>query len=81
MSAAERLTADSLVGKALSSVSMRHMFEQIFCMSFIMSDRRTESRSWMSPRQRRAEEVEGDQDCFLMFLTGGGSCQRTCVSR
>ena len=30
-------------------MSVRHMFEQILYMSFVKSDRRTESRSWMGP--------------------------------
>ena len=49
LSAVERPMADSLMGRALSGLSVKHMFEQIFCMSFVWSDRLAESRSWMSP--------------------------------
>ena len=51
-----------LGGKGAVGLSVKHMFEQIFCMSFMLNDRRTESHSWMSTSPKeRAEDVEGDQ--------------------
>ena len=44
--------ADSLAGKVLSGLSVKHMFELIFGMSLMLSKMRAESRSWMSPCQR-----------------------------
>ena len=53
--------ADSLIGWALSGLSVNRVFEQIPCMSFVKSDRRRESRSWMSPspkdRGKRLKEI------------------------
>ena len=40
--------ADSVMGRALWGLSMKHKFEMIFWMSSVLSDKRTESRSWMS---------------------------------
>ena len=40
LSAVERLVADSLMGRALSGLSMKYVFEQISCMSFVLSGRR-----------------------------------------
>ena len=40
---------DSSVGRVLSSLSVMQMFDQILRTSFVWSDRRTESRSCMSP--------------------------------
>ena len=61
MSAVERLMADSLMTRTPSVLIVKHMFEQIFCMSFVLSDRRTESRSWMSPApkdgRKRSKEI------------------------
>ena len=41
-----------------------HMFEQIFYMTFVWSDRRMESRSWMSPapkdERKRTKEIRHD---------------------
>ena len=36
-------------GRGAVGLSMMHMFDQIVCMLFVLSDRRPESRSWMSP--------------------------------
>ena len=50
--AVERPMEDSWMSRALSGLRVKHMFEQILCMSFMESDRGTESRSWMSRVQR-----------------------------
>ena len=75
------MMADSLMGRALSDLSMKHMFEQIPCMSLVLSDKWTESRSWMRPPkdgQKRSNEI---RHRLFMFLTGGGSCTRSVASR
>ena len=49
-------------------MSVKHMFEQIFCMSFMKSERRTESRSWMSPspkeERKRSMEINTASSCL-----------------
>ena len=45
-----------------------HKFEQILGMSFVWSEKRTETRSWMSPSPKDEEEVEGDQTQTLHVL-------------
>ena len=68
-----------LDGQGAVGLSVKHMFEQIFSMSFVLSDRRTESRSWTSPSpkdgRKRSKEIKQG---FFMFFTCGGSCPRTC---
>ena len=58
------------VGRALSGLSVKPMFELIFGMSFVKSDRRTESRSWMSmsPKDGRKRSKETRRG-FFTFLT------------
>ena len=59
--AVERPMEDSWMSMALSGLSVKHMFEQILCMSLVLGDRGTESRSWMSllPKdgQKRLKEI------------------------
>ena len=78
MSAVERLMADSLMTRALSVLIVKHMFKQIFCMSFVLSDRLAESRLWMSPSpkdwRKRYKEIRHG----FMFLNCGGSFPKTC---
>ena len=82
LSAVERMMADSLMRMTQSGLSMEDVFEQISCMSFVWSDRKTESRSWMStlPKDgwKRSKEVRHG---FFMFLTCGGSCTMSVASR
>ena len=63
-----RLMDDSLMRRTLSGLSVMHMFEQILGMLFVKSERRTESRSWMSPapkdRRKRTKEI---RHIFFMF--------------
>ena len=51
-------------------MSVKHMVEQIPCMSFVMSERRMESRSLMSPSpmdgRKRSNEI---RHRLFMFLT------------
>ena len=54
--AVERPMEDSWMSRALSGLRVKHMFEQILCMSFMESDRGTESRSWMSPSPKDGQE-------------------------
>ena len=60
--------ADSLVGRALSGLSVMHMFERIPCMAFMLSDKLTESRSWMSPapkdRQKSRRRSDTASSCI-----------------
>ena len=61
---------DSVMGGVLSDLRTMHMFEQIPCMSFVLSDRRTESRSWMSPSpkdgRKRSKEINTASSCLDM---------------
>ena len=78
----ERLMADSLMGRVLSWLSVKHMFEQILCMSFVWSERQTESRSWMSPALKDGRKMSKEiRHGFFMFLTCGGSCPMSVASR
>ena len=67
LSALERVMADSLMGRALSGLSLKHMFEQILGISSVMSERRTESPSWTStsPKlgRKRSKEINTDSSC------------------
>ena len=59
-------------------MSVMHMSEQILGMSFGESERRTESRSWMSPLPKDGLEMSKEiRHGFFVFLTCGGSCPRT----
>ena len=60
--------ADSLVGRALSGLSMMHVFERIPCMAFMSSDKLTESRSWMSPAPKDGRKSRRRSDTVSSCL-------------
>ena len=51
---------DSVMGGVLSGLSVMHMFEQIPCMSFVLSDREADGEPLVDEpgANRLAEEVE-----------------------
>ena len=56
----ERLMTDSVMGGVLSGLSVMHMFEQIPCMSFVLSDREADGEPLVDEPSANglAEEVE-----------------------